>query len=409
MYSVYKSPHSKYPSLTRIHMFCENLDFSLTDQQLPMFLRLLNLCIALHNGSNFTSQENKKNQEDCSETRILSSDDELAKLNRRVTSTRVTSMVTASIGKAISAATVRRRLHMNGLYARVPRVCVPLSVQSRGARLKWCREHGNWTVSNWGNVMFNDESSIVLKPVDKHIRICHNQGTRNQPQNITEHHAFRGGSIMAWAGISLGYRTDLHIFKRGSVTAVWYRDEVLEPIVRLYAAAVGPTFVLMDDNARPHRADIVDDYLESEGIACMAWPAYSLDLNPTENRWDALGRAVSSRSPPLATLIELETALQEEWRLLNSAVVDHLIESMDASWGSWAWSFVPDVGVLWNSSSTEEELEESNMLKSKKIFQFGIYIGKSSCVLKDLRFENFCGSMAGSRIEINVLLKVKSS
>ncbi|GFU84508.1 transposable element Tc1 transposase [Trichonephila clavipes] len=54
------------------------------------------------------------------------------KRNRRATSTRVPSMVTASIGKAISAATVRRRLHMNGLYAQVPQVCVPLSVQSRG-------------------------------------------------------------------------------------------------------------------------------------------------------------------------------------------------------------------------------------------------------------------------------------
>ncbi|GFT26600.1 transposable element Tcb2 transposase [Trichonephila clavipes] len=72
----------------------------------------------------------------------------VAKRNCRVTSTLVTFMVTASVCKAISAATVRRRLHMNGLYARVPRVCVPLSVQSRGARLKWCLEHGNWTVSD---------------------------------------------------------------------------------------------------------------------------------------------------------------------------------------------------------------------------------------------------------------------
>ncbi|GFU21718.1 HTH_Tnp_Tc3_2 domain-containing protein [Trichonephila clavipes] len=60
----------------------------------------------------------------------------VAKRNHRATSTHVTSMVTASIGKAISAATVRRKLHMNGLYARIPRVCVPLSVQSRGARFK---------------------------------------------------------------------------------------------------------------------------------------------------------------------------------------------------------------------------------------------------------------------------------
>ncbi|GFU89872.1 HTH_Tnp_Tc3_2 domain-containing protein [Trichonephila clavipes] len=57
----------------------------------------------------------------------------VAKRNRRATSTRVTPMVTASIGKAISASAVHRRLHMNGLYTRVPRFCVPLSVKSRGA------------------------------------------------------------------------------------------------------------------------------------------------------------------------------------------------------------------------------------------------------------------------------------
>ncbi|GFX88911.1 transposable element Tcb1 transposase [Trichonephila clavipes] len=114
----------------------------------------------------------------------------------------------------------------------------------------------------------------------------------------------------------------------GFLMAVRYRDEVIENIVRFYAAAVVPTFVLMDDNARPHRANIVDDYLESEGIARMALSAYSPDLNPIENLWNALGRAVSSRFSLPATLIELETALQEERRLLNSAVVDHLIESM---------------------------------------------------------------------------------
>ncbi|GBN06131.1 hypothetical protein AVEN_222593-1 [Araneus ventricosus] len=123
---------------------------------------------------------------------------------------------------------------------------------------------------------------------------------------------------MVWAGISLGYRTDLHIYRRGSVTAVRYRNEVLNPIVKLYAAAVGPSFVLMDDNASPHTAAIVDDFLESEGIARMEWPAYSPDLNRIENLWDALDRAVRRRFPPPATLRDLETALQEEWRFLDS-------------------------------------------------------------------------------------------
>ncbi|GFW52813.1 transposable element Tcb1 transposase [Trichonephila clavipes] len=90
-------------------------------------------------------------------------------------------------------------------------------------------------------------------------------------------------------------RTDLHIFKRGSVTAIRYRDEVLESIVRLCAAAVGPTFVLMDNNARPHRADIVDDYLKRRDCAY----------------------GVSSRFPPPATLIE--------WKLLCKKNGDCLI------------------------------------------------------------------------------------
>jgi hypothetical protein len=59
--------------------------------------------------------------------------------------------------------------------------------------------------------------------------------------------------------------------------------EILAPIVRLYAGAIGDDFILMDDNARPHRARIVNEYLQQETIERMDWQAKSLALNPIEH------------------------------------------------------------------------------------------------------------------------------
>ena len=54
---------------------------------------------------------------------------------------------------------------------------------------------------------------------------------------------------MVLGGISVRGRTDLYIIAGGTMTVLWYRDEVLAPIVLPYAGAVGDQFVLMDDNA----------------------------------------------------------------------------------------------------------------------------------------------------------------
>jgi hypothetical protein len=81
-----------------------------------------------------------------------------------------------------------------------------------------------------------------------------------------------GGSVMVWAGISIDGKTDLHVIA-GNLSGVRYRDEILHPIVKPYAGAVGDGFILMDDNARPHRARVVTDYLENETIERMEWPS----------------------------------------------------------------------------------------------------------------------------------------
>ncbi|GFW60139.1 transposable element Tcb2 transposase [Trichonephila clavipes] len=56
-------------------------------------------------------------------------------------------------------------------------------------------------------------------------------GTHYLPSNVHEIDNYGVGGLMVWTGIILDGRTPLHVFERGSVTVVRYRDEVLEPYV----------------------------------------------------------------------------------------------------------------------------------------------------------------------------------
>ncbi|GFU95533.1 uncharacterized protein TNCV_2729871 [Trichonephila clavipes] len=75
----------------------------------------------------------------------------------------------------------------------------------------------------------------------------------------------------------------------------FYRDVILEQHVRLFLGTLGAEILFMDDNTRPHCANIVDAYLQSEDITRMDWPAYSPDLNPKEHVGDMLGRRIAAR------------------------------------------------------------------------------------------------------------------
>ncbi|GFY30744.1 transposable element Tcb1 transposase [Trichonephila clavipes] len=67
----------------------------------------------------------------------------------------------------------------------------------------------------------------------------------------------------------LNGRAKLLIFDRGSITEDRYCEEVFLPHVRLLQGAIGPDFIFMDDNARPHWTLAVEELLESENITRM--------------------------------------------------------------------------------------------------------------------------------------------
>ena len=139
---------------------------------------------------------------------------------------------------------------------------------------------------------------------------------------------FGGDPVMVWARISAQGEKNLHVIDMSTLTALRYVNEILDVYVRPYAGAVGENFILMDDNARAHRARITDQYLEQATIVSMEWPARSPELNPIEHAWDMLQAAVSSRPVQPASVQELRQALLEEWDQIPQYKIRRLISSM---------------------------------------------------------------------------------
>ena len=93
--------------------------------------------------------------------------------------------------------------------------------------------------------------------------------------------AFGGGGVTVWGCFSFDCKLDLYVLD-GNLTGQKYRDNVLAPRVvphfDNHALADRPMF--MDDNARPHRARIVQHFLQQEAVQTIPWPAMSPDMNP---------------------------------------------------------------------------------------------------------------------------------
>lgn len=194
-------------------------------------------------------------------------------------------------------------------------------------RLQWAQHHAHWNYENWRRCLFTDETRVNLYKSDGRILVWRGQGERYFEENMAAQEAFGGGGVTVWGGVIVDQKTDLFISHQ-SINGEIYRDRCIRPLVAPLARNFGDNFILVDDNARPHRARIVNDAIEQLQIMRMEWPSKSPDLNPIEHVWSRLKLKIRSRNNPVQTLEQLVVAIREEWEAIPQNFINSLIESM---------------------------------------------------------------------------------
>lgn len=247
--------------------------------------------------------------------------------NRSVSITALRGHFQRTYRRVISSTTIRRRLHSGNLRSRRPLRVPRLLPRHIAARLRWAQQHRNWLLPQWRNVLFSDETRIGLASDSRRHRVWRAPGRQERlafPQEVVP---YQGGTVMFWGGIMFNRRTALIPIER-TMTGNIYAENIIRPIIHLLRNDIGENFIFMDDNARPHRTQAVQNALQDGNIRRLDWPAMSPDMNPIEHMWDYVKRAIRSRNHPPISVQELTLAAQEEWNNIPQQTINNLIISM---------------------------------------------------------------------------------
>ena len=102
----------------------------------------------------------------------------VVKDNRKTTAVKITADLNGHLQNPVSIKTVRRELHRSGFYGRAAIRKPLVSNTNASKRLEWCKNLQNWSLEQWKNVIFSDESSFTLFPTSGRVYV------RGQPKKF---------------------------------------------------------------------------------------------------------------------------------------------------------------------------------------------------------------------------------
>lgn len=235
-------------------------------------------------------------------------------------------MIQEDLGLAVSSVTIRRRLLEHNLSARSPRKVPMLTKKHVAARLKFARSHANWPAEKWRNILWTDETKIVLfggTGSRQYVRRPENSEFKPRYTIKTVKHG--GAKVMAWGSFSYAGVGPIHQII-GTMDQRVYVD-IMSSVMLPYASWNMPAkWVFQQDNDPKHTSKSAKEWFRVNGVEVMDWPAQSPDLNPIENLWADVKKGVSRRRPLNSR--QLWDAVEETWNQIPVERCQALVNSM---------------------------------------------------------------------------------
>ncbi len=215
-----------------------------------------------------------------------------------------------------------------GYSSRRPHRVPLLSAKNWKQRLQFTQVHLNWTIEDWKNVAWSDESRFLLRYSDVRVRIWH-KVHESMDLSWLVSTVQAGGGVMVW-GIFSWHASPLvpiehHLNATAYLSIV--ANHVHPFMTTVYPSSDG---YFQQDNAPCHKAQIISDwFLEHDNeFTLLKWPPQSPDLNPIEHLWDVVEREIRIMDVQPTNLQQLCDAIMSIWTKISEECFQHLVETI---------------------------------------------------------------------------------
>lgn len=200
-------------------------------------------------------------------------------------------------------------------------------------RLKWAKEHRDWTVDDWKKVIFSDETKVNMWESDGATYTWKEKNQPDRPHNVKQTMKHGGGSLMVWGcmtSLGPGYACQIYDGTMNSEDYIHILSTTYKDTLDYYGLTHDD--VLFQQDGDPKHTSITSrKWFKRMGIKYIQdWPAQSPDLNPIEHLWHHVKSRLGAYSTKPKNIEELWRRFDVEWNTFTMEDMQPYYNSMPA-------------------------------------------------------------------------------